>query len=109
MAYWTTYKRNPLMPGSPGEWETVADEDALAVWSRIPQLQRTALPQIESLDYRVLRIPLPFYPGHHLYEFVIPELTPVLPCYALVGPDEMHMLDWTDSTAASHGERSEGW
>ncbi len=98
MAYWTTYKRNPLLPESPGEWEIVADEDAQTVWSRIPQLQRSAFPQVESLAYRVLRIPLPFYPGHHLYEFVIPELTPVLPCYALVGPDEMHMLDWTNAT-----------
>lgn len=103
MAYWTTYKRNPNSLEVPGEWELVTDQEAKTVWSRLPQLQRTALPQIEDLDYRVLRIALSFYPGQHLYEFVNTGLTPVLPCYALVGPDGVRVLDWTNSTIVTLG------
>ena len=103
MAYWTTYKRDPHALEAPGEWELVTDEDAKIVWSRLPQLQRTALPQIDDLAYRVLRISLPFYSGHHLYEFVNPALTPVLPCYALVGPDGARVLDWSNSTILTLG------
>ncbi len=103
MAYWTTYKRNPHSLEAPGEWETVSDEAAQAVWSQIPRLQRTALPQIEDLAYRVLRISLPFYPGQHLYEFVNLELTPELPCYVLVGQGVVRTLDWSNSTILTLG------
>ena len=103
MAYWTTYKRNPHSPESPGEWEAVTDEAAQAVWSQIPQLQRTAFPQIEGLACRVLRISLPFYPGQHLYEFANTGLTPVLPCYVLAGPGGVRLLDWSNSTILTLG------
>jgi len=103
MPYWTSYKRSLLEPQAPGEWEAVSAADAEAAWNRLPLLQRSAMPQLEEFGFRVLRTALSFFPGHDLYEFVNLELTPRLPYYALIGPEWVRMLDWTNTLILTIG------
>ena len=94
MPYWTTFHRRLSDPEAPGDWENVPDDDRSSVVAKLGPLTAVALQAEEGA--RVLRRPLPFYPGHVLYEFVDLAKLPRQPSYLIVGPDGVDVLDWSN-------------